>query len=74
MHCTCPREIAYARIQKRTETGQSQSEARTELYDLQAQDLESPWADEPTITVETTSAVSEQNRAVCAELKRLGSL
>jgi aminoglycoside phosphotransferase family enzyme/predicted kinase len=74
MHCTCPRQIAYARIQKRTETGQSQSEARTELYDLQAQDLEPPWADEPTITVETTSAVAEQNRAVCAELKRLGSL
>jgi predicted kinase len=74
MNCTCPRQIAYARIQKRIETGQSQSEARTELYDLQAQDLESPWADEPTITLETTSGVSEQNRAVCAELKRLGSL
>jgi predicted kinase len=73
MNCTCPRQIAYARIQKRIETGQSQSEARTELYDLQAQDLESPWADEPTITLETTSAVSEQNRAVCAELKRLAS-
>lgn len=73
IHCTCPRQIAYARIQKRTETGQSQSEARTELYDLQAQDLEPPWADEPTITVDTTSAVSEQNQAICAELKRLPS-
>jgi aminoglycoside phosphotransferase family enzyme/predicted kinase len=73
MHCTCPRQVAYARIQKRTETGQSQSEARTELYDLQAQDLEPPWADEPTITVDTTSAVSEQHQAVYAELKRLAS-
>jgi len=73
MNCTCPRQIAYARIQKRIESGQSQSEARTELYDLQAQDLEPPWADEPTITVDSTCDVPEQNRTVCAELKRLAS-
>ena len=51
----------------------SESEARTELYDLQAQDLEPPWADEPAITIDTTSALPEQFRAVCAELKRLAS-
>lgn len=74
VQCTCPRPIAYARIEKRSETGQSESEARTELYDLQAQDFEPPWADEPAITVDTTCALSEQFRTVCAELKRLGSV
>ena len=73
VQCTCPRQIAYARIQKRAKTGQSESEARTELYDLQARDLEPPWADEPAITIDTTSAVSEQIHAVCAEIKRLTS-
>ena len=73
VQCTCPRPIAYARIEKRAETGQSESEARTELYDLQAQDLEPPWADEPAITIDTTSALPQQFRAVCDELKRLAS-
>jgi predicted kinase len=73
VQCTCPRPIAYARIEKRAEAGRSESEARTELYDLQAQDLEPPWADEPAITIDTTSALPEQFRAVCAELKRLAS-
>ena len=71
VQCTCPRPIAYARIQRRADTGQSESEARTELYDLQAQDLEPPWADEPAITIDTTCALSQQLRAVCTELKRL---
>ena len=74
IHCSCSREIAYARIQSRQDAGQSESEARTELYDLQAQDLESPWADEPAITIDTTRSMSQQIRAVCDELKRLTSL
>ena len=69
--CTCPRQIAYARIQQRTDTGTSESEARTELYDLQARDLEPPWADDPAATVDTTEALSKQLQAVCAELRRL---
>jgi uncharacterized protein len=73
VQCTCPREVAHARIQKRGDAGQSDSEARTELYDLQARDLEPPWADESAITVDTTTAVSEQIRATCVEIKRLTS-
>jgi aminoglycoside phosphotransferase family enzyme/predicted kinase len=68
--CDCPRHIAYARIQHRREAAQSDSEARTELYDLQAQDLEPLWADEPAITVDTTTDVTQQIRVICAELKR----
>jgi predicted kinase len=73
VQCTCPRQIAYARIQKRAETGQSESEARIELYDLQSQDLEPPWADESAITIDTTSELSQQFRAVCGALERLSS-
>ncbi|MEX2306264.1 MAG: AAA family ATPase [Pirellulales bacterium] len=69
--CTCPRQVAYARIQQRAEFGQSESEARTELYDLQARDFESPCADDPSITVDTAQAMSHQMSAVFAELRRL---
>jgi aminoglycoside phosphotransferase family enzyme/predicted kinase len=69
--CSCPREIAYSRIQSRQEAGHSESEARSELYDLQAQDLEPLRADEPAITIDTTRRVSQQFRAVCDKLKAL---
>jgi aminoglycoside phosphotransferase family enzyme/predicted kinase len=69
VQCTCPRNVAYARIQKRSDGGQSESEARTELYDLQSQDLESPWADEPAISVDTTATLEKQFHDVCDKLK-----
>jgi aminoglycoside phosphotransferase family enzyme/predicted kinase len=68
--CSCPRQLSYARIQQRAEYGPSESEARTELYDLQARDFESPCADDPSITVDTTLTMSSQVDAVCAELRR----
>jgi aminoglycoside phosphotransferase family enzyme/predicted kinase len=71
VHCTCPRHIAYARIQQRADTRQSESEARTELYDLQARDYQPALADAPSITVDTTQPMSQQQRLVCAELRRL---
>jgi aminoglycoside phosphotransferase family enzyme/predicted kinase len=69
VQCTCPRDVAYTRIQKRSADGQSESEARTELYDLQFQDLESPWADEPAISVDSTATLQKQIRDVCDKLK-----
>lgn len=71
VQCTCPRQIAYARIQQRAKDGDTESEARAELYDLQARDLEPPRADDPAITVDTTQATSQQIQAVCAELQKL---
>jgi aminoglycoside phosphotransferase family enzyme/predicted kinase len=68
--CTCPRQLAYARIEQRADYGRSESEARTELYDLQARDFESPCADDPSITVDTTQALSNQVNAVCAGVRR----
>jgi aminoglycoside phosphotransferase family enzyme/predicted kinase len=68
--CTCPRQLAYARIQQRADYGTSESEARTELYDLQARDFESPCADDPSIIVDTAQAMSNQVDAVCARLRR----
>ncbi len=69
VQCTCPRPIVYVRIKQRADTGQSESEARTELYDLQAQDLEPPWADEPAISVDTTQLLSQQTQAVFDALR-----
>ena len=71
VQCTCPRQIAYARIQQRIDTGQSESEARTELYDLQARDYQPPLADDPSITIDTTQPISQQVSVVCAELGHL---
>jgi aminoglycoside phosphotransferase family enzyme/predicted kinase len=67
--CTCSRQVAYARIQLRADQGQSESEARTELYDLQARDFEPPCADDPSITVDTAQSLSHQTDAVCAALR-----
>jgi hypothetical protein len=63
--------MAYARIQQRADTGQSESEARTELYDLQARDYQPTLADDPSITVDTTQPMSQQQHVVCAELRHL---
>jgi hypothetical protein len=52
------------------DSGPSESEARTELYDLQARDFESPCADDPSITVDTAQAISSQMDAVYTELRR----
>jgi predicted kinase len=71
VQCTCPRQIAYARIQQRIDTGQSESEARTELYDLQARDYQPPLADDPSITIDTTQPISQQVSVICAELGHL---
>jgi aminoglycoside phosphotransferase family enzyme/predicted kinase len=71
VQCDCPRQTAYARIQQRAATGKSESEARTELYDLQARDLEPPGTDDPFVTVDTAQAMSRQMGAVCAEIRRL---
>jgi predicted kinase len=70
VQCMCPRQIAYDRIQQRIDTGRSKSEARTELFDLQEQEYQPPLADEPSMTIDTTQAMSKQLQAVYAELGR----
>jgi predicted kinase len=69
--CNCPRQLAYARIQQRADQGVSESEARVELYDLQARDFESPCADDPCITVDTAQPMTRQMDAVRAVLRRV---
>jgi predicted kinase len=69
IQCGCPPEIAFARIQSRQQGAKSESEARTELYHRQAQDLESPLPDEPSIMLDTTGSMSQQIRAVCDGLR-----
>jgi predicted kinase len=69
--CACPRHVAYARIQRRIDTGKSESEARTELFDLQARDYEPALAEYPSMTVDTTQPISQQLQAIYAELGHL---
>jgi aminoglycoside phosphotransferase family enzyme/predicted kinase len=71
VQCTCPRQIACARIQHRRDTGQSESEARADLYDIQARDYQPPLASDPSITVDTTQAMSQQLHVVYAKLGHL---
>jgi aminoglycoside phosphotransferase family enzyme/predicted kinase len=70
VHCTCPRATALARIEARARSGRSRSEARGELYDLQAQEFDPPQRDEPAVTVDTTHALRQQLETVCRELRR----
>jgi predicted kinase len=69
VQCSCPRQTAYTRILQRAAVGQSESEARMELYDLQARDIELPWSDEPILAVDTSQTNQQQMNTICAELR-----
>jgi hypothetical protein len=68
--CECPRPTALSRIQQRVQAGGSESEARADLYDLQAQDFQPPSADARAIRVDTTADAASQLRVICEELRR----
>jgi predicted kinase len=71
VQCNCPPKDAYSRIRQRAESGKSESEARTELYDLQARELEQPSSKENMVVIDTTHSIAEQLRVVYNELRRL---
>ena len=67
--CDCPRETALARIADRARRGDSQSEARTELYDRQAAEFEAVTADEPVVRIDTTLSLSKALNTVLERLR-----
>jgi aminoglycoside phosphotransferase family enzyme/predicted kinase len=67
--CDCPRHVALSRIRQRATSGRGDSEARADLYDLQARDLEPMKEGDPAINVDTALDMSSQLQAVCNELK-----
>lgn len=69
--CECPREAALYRIQGRARAANDTSEARPELYDLQAREFEPLWDEGPAVTVDTTHELSQQMQAICGELRYL---
>lgn len=71
VHCECPREAALYRIQGRARAANDTSEARPELYDLQAREFEPLWDEGPAITVDTTHEMSHQLNAIYGELRYL---
>jgi uncharacterized protein len=70
VQCTCPRITAIERIAARSREGGSESEARVELYDRQAQEFEPPGAGEAAVTIDTREAIPRQLDSICGELRR----
>jgi uncharacterized protein len=68
--CDCPRQTALARIAERARQGGNASEARTDLYDQQAAELDPPAAGEPVVKVDTTRDLSLEVDAVLDRLRR----
>jgi aminoglycoside phosphotransferase family enzyme/predicted kinase len=68
---TCPKSTAFARIQQRAKIAESESEARAELYDQQAEELEPLSSGEPAVTVETTQPMSHQLHTAFRKLRGL---
>jgi aminoglycoside phosphotransferase family enzyme/predicted kinase len=71
--CRCPREVSLARIAKRLAAGRDPSEARPELYDLQAQQEESAPLGIVEIQVDSTQPIAAQCEIVWQALHRLTS-
>jgi aminoglycoside phosphotransferase family enzyme/predicted kinase len=64
LQCECPADTAIARIRKRIQLGGSESEARVDLYEAQARELQEPTDDESVIRIDTISDLSQQTRAI----------
>lgn len=67
--CQCPRKTALSRIQERASAGGGDSEARADLYDLQAGEFESVRAGDPVVPVDTGDPLARQIQTVCDELR-----
>jgi aminoglycoside phosphotransferase family enzyme/predicted kinase len=73
IECRCPRETAMQRIESRLASAvPDASEARPELYDLQAHDWQHGELDAHGLVVDTTAAMTEQLTQVYAELRSAG--
>jgi uncharacterized protein len=66
--CHCPRETALSRIQGRLQDRASESEARSDLYDLQRSEFQSPDDAEPIVQIDSIQAISNQTRLICKRL------
>jgi len=66
--CVCPADVAAERIRSRHAAGASLSEARPELLAMQQQDDEPRAEDLPQVTVDTTLAITDQEKRVSDRL------
>jgi predicted kinase len=69
--CTCPKDVAIARVRQRAEVGGSESEARADLYDAQSAEFQPPLAVEAVVKIDTTQPVARQLRLVGDQLRVL---
>lgn len=69
VHCTCPRDVALARIADRQQQGGSLSEARPALLDHQEFEPPASSDQDPWIDIDTSTPIEEQVEAVSAFLQ-----
>jgi predicted kinase len=69
VHCHCAPEVALGRIARRASSGQTDSETRPEFYAQQLKDEEPPMLSENSISIDTTSSLEEEIKAVLETLK-----
>lgn len=70
VECRCPRHVSLTRLRERARAGDSESEARAELYDLQAGEYE-PLPPDGAVIVDTCVPLTQQVQAVDGGLRRL---
>jgi predicted kinase len=68
--CECTKETSLARIQQRAEAGQSESEARADLYDAQARGFQPPIDETSTVRIDSTAPLVQQLQDVCEKLRK----
>jgi predicted kinase len=68
--CECTKDVSLARIQKRVEQGHSESEARTDLFESQARDFQSPNNGESILRINTMAELAHQRQNVFDRLSK----
>ena len=71
VHCDCPGNVAVERIAERSADGETNSEARAELYELQRAQQEPDPPELRSVDIDTTLTVSLQLADVTERLRQL---
>ena len=69
--CQCPRQVALDRISERLSAGQTESDARPEHYDLQAQQYQPFELSANHLVIQTTAPLSEQVSAALEQIRKV---
>ena len=71
VNCICAKETALARIDRRRKQRQTESEARADLYDSQADEFEPYQPNERVLAIDTTRPLRDQVTSVLEAMRML---